>query len=164
MNETNKRKPGPTPRLDATTLRALIGQHRGNVKALARAIGMSRGAVINSIRREHLEAEVEAARRGWAVEVPEVEASSNAAYPVAEVMAARRATLGARLKHGESSAVIDWLMFVRWLRVSQLLPADTQIEPGVIMALERGDVTADFVLAAYGPAFLAEVLTVGGRT
>lgn len=158
-----RQKPGPKPKLTADALRELIARHRGNVKAIAAGVGMSRNAVINAIRREHLGEVLETERRTWSPIASTRRPA--AAYAVGRDIAwARKKLAKLGLERGDRTAVMHWLYFMRGLRALGVLPADMQIEPGVIMALKRGDVTAEQVTAAYGPAFLAEVLEAGDRT
>jgi hypothetical protein len=172
MTETTtkqKRKTGPKPRLSRDDLQALIIRHHGNITNIAESVGMTRQSIINNVRREKLGAEVNLARRGWSIEVPEVEPAAAAAYPLVEVMTATRAMLGKRLARGERPAVLQWITFVRGLNVLGVLrPVDhaaaggvapvpqwanaqtVPLDPGVIIALRAGMVTPDEVIAGYG--------------
>ena len=155
-----KRKTGPKPRLSRDDLQALIIRHHGNITNIAESVGMTRQSIINNVRREKLGAEVNLARRGWSVEVPEVDVEAAAAYPLAAVMTATREMLGERLAHGERPAVLQWLHFVRSLNgIGVLRPVDhavadgvapVPLDPGVIIALQAGRVTPDEVIAGYG--------------
>jgi hypothetical protein len=184
-----KKKPGPAPKYGRDDLRALIRSHRGNIKRIAAVVGMSRNGIIEAVKRENLQAEVDAARRGWSLEAPDVQVVDEASadkYPLLEVLRATRGVLGARLAQGERAAVLQWLHFLRSLGAMGVLrPTDyadvggvpavkgwsegddaARIDPGVLIALKAGRVTPDEILAGYGSAAATpvfEALLVGTK-
>jgi hypothetical protein len=166
---TTKPRRGPTPKRGRSEWASLIIRHHGNIKQIAAALGVTRNTVMKGIAREGLQSDLDLARRGWSVEVPEVEPAAAAAYPLVEVMTATRAMLGERLARGERPAVLQWITFVRGLNVlGALRPVDhaaaggvapvpqwanaqtVPLDPGVIIALRAGRVTPDEIIAGYG--------------
>ena len=137
-----KGKTGPKPKLNHAALVALLREHNGNITAAAAAAGVAASTLHRTIIREAAYAELDAAREG----------TKSASEMVADELVSVRAMLGDRLTNGERVAADAWLFFLRGLRAMRALPAEMPLEPGVAVALRRGDVTPDEVVAAYGPA------------